>query len=70
MGGTKEKPVRIPALRKRLARLVGPTLFDKSLGQLQAAGKVVLYRDDNNVTAEREGAFFTGGQPRHILYLR
>jgi hypothetical protein len=70
MGGTKEKPVRIPALRKRLARLVGPALFDKSLGQLQARGKVVLYRDDNNVTAETEGAYFVGGQPRHILYLR
>lgn len=70
MGGTREKPVRIPALRKRLARLVGPALFDKSLGQLQVRGKVVLYRDDNNVTAETEGAYFIGGQPRHILYLR
>lgn len=70
MGGTKDKPVRIPALRKRLARLVGPALFDKSLGQLQADRKVVLYRDDNNVTAETEGAYFVGGQPRHILYLR
>jgi hypothetical protein len=70
MGGTREKPVRIPALRKRLALLVGPALFDKSLRQLQARGKVVLYRDDNNVTAEVEGAYFVGGQPRHILYLR
>jgi len=70
MGGTREKPVRIPALRKRLALLVEPALFDKSLGQLQARGKVVLYRDDNNVTAETEGAYSVGGQPRHILYLR
>jgi hypothetical protein len=70
MGSTNEKPVRIPALRKRLALLLKPSRFDKALGELQTARKVVLYRDDNNVTAETEGAYFVGGQPRHILYLR
>jgi hypothetical protein len=70
MGGTTDKPVRIPALRKRLALLLESSLFDKALGELQAARKVVLYRDDNNVTAEIEGVYFTSGQPRHILYLR
>lgn len=70
MGGTTEKPVRIPALRKRLALLLKPSRFDKALGELQTSRKVVLYRDDNNVTAEAEGAYFIGGQPRHILYLR
>jgi hypothetical protein len=70
MGGTREKPVRIPALRKRLASALTQTVFDKTLGQLQVDGKVVLYRDDNNVTAETEGAWFVAGNPRHILYLR
>lgn len=70
MGGTKEKPIRIPALRKRLGLLLKPSRFDKALGELQRARVVVLYRDDNSVTAEPEGAYFTGGQPRHILYLR
>ena len=70
MGGTADKPVRIPALRKRLSLLLKPSRFDKALGELQGARKVVLYRDDNNVTAETEGAYFVGGQPRHILYLR
>jgi len=70
MGGTSEKPIRIPSLRKRLSLLLKPSRFDKALGELQLAKVVVLYRDDNSVTAEREGAYFTGGQPRHILYLR
>ncbi len=69
MGGTREKPVRIPALRKRLPR-VGPLTFDRELGQLQVERKVILYRDDNNATAETEGAWFVAGEPRHILYLR
>jgi len=70
MGGTHSEPVRIPALRKRLALLLKPSRFDKALGELQTGRKVMLYRDDNNVTAETEGAYFVGGQPRHILYLR
>ncbi len=70
MGGSREKPVRIPALRKRLSSALPSNAFDATLSQLQLEGRVVLYRDDNNVTAETEGAYFTGGQPRHILYLR
>jgi hypothetical protein len=70
MGATNEKPIRIPALRKRLALLLEAPLFDAALGQLQLGGKVRLYRDDNSATAESEGAYFVAGNPRHILYLR
>lgn len=63
------KPVRIAALRKDLIAFE-PARFDQALAALQQAGRVALYRDDNRVTAEREGAYFVAGEPRHILYVR
>lgn len=61
-------PVRIASLRKDV--LMTPGEFDLALGALQRLGKVALYRDDNRVTAKDEGAYFVGGEPRHILYVR
>ena len=61
-------PVRIASLRKDVAMTSGE--FDLALGALQRLGKVALYRDDNRVTAKDEGAYFVGGEPRHILYVR
>lgn len=70
MGATREKPIRIPALRRRLESTMAAEVFDAALGKLQRDKGIVMYRDDNNVTAEKEGAWFVAGSPRHILYLR
>lgn len=62
------KAVRIASLRKDLS--LTPGEFDLALGALHRLGKVMLYRDDNRATAKDEGAYFVGGEPRHILYVK
>ncbi len=60
--------VRIASLRKDVGLTSGE--FDFALGTLQRLGKVKLYRDDNRATAKDAGAYFVGGEPRHILYVK
>lgn len=61
-------PVRIATLRKDVG--LTDSEFDVALGVLQRLQKVALYRDDNRATAKDAGAYFVGGEPRHILYVK
>lgn len=63
------KPMRLAHLR-RLVNLSRPT-FDAALGALHDEGAVVLYREDNPAALtpdDKNAAWYTGGQPRHIVY--
>lgn len=62
------KAVQIKALR--IQSNMTTTAFDKALRLLHETGKVVLYRDDNRVTADDSAAYRINGEPRHILYVK
>ena len=47
--------------------------INATLVQLQSDKFLVLYREDNNralTEADRSGALYVGGSPRHIAYVR
>lgn len=62
------KAVQIKALR--IQSNLTTSAFDKALRSLHETGKVVLYRDDNRVTADDSAAYRINGEPRHILYVK
>jgi hypothetical protein len=62
------KAVRISELRTESKLFKNE--FDEALRWLHEGGKVMLYRDDNRVTADDRGAYLIAGEPRHILYVR
>lgn len=70
-GGTAKKRVRLSELRNRLGELPRSRL-DALLLEMQAAGRVVLYRLDNPVeltSADHHAALLIGENPRHLVYL-
>ncbi|HMA91977.1 MAG TPA: hypothetical protein VKP30_04785 [Polyangiaceae bacterium] len=61
--------VRIADLRKRVN--ASRADFDAALTELLFAGRVALYREDNNAAltqADRDAAYMAGDCPRHIAY--
>lgn len=70
-GGTAKKRVRLSELRNRLGELPRSRL-DALLLEMQAEGRVVLYRLDNPVeltSADHHAALLIGENPRHLVYL-
>lgn len=60
--------VRVAQLRQQVP--LQPHEFEHALNTLHESGRVALYRDDNPKTAEKNGAHFVGGSPRHVLYVK
>lgn len=63
-----EGPVRIAVLRRKLSK-IPVREFDNALRKLHGQQRVALYRDDTTGGISSEGAFMTGGHPRHLLYV-
>lgn len=63
--------ISISALR---AKLTGTReQQDAAIKQAQYSNRITLYREDNTPAlskADRDAAYYTGGQPRHIVYVR
>lgn len=70
-GGQRKRRVRLSALRDVLHDVPRAAL-DRTLLELQDAGRAVLYRDDNSAAlteADHAAALIVGDAPRHIVYL-
>lgn len=70
-GGVRQTRVRLSDLRQRLST-VRRDLLDETLLELQDAGRIVLYRDDNTnalVADDHAAALMVGDSPRHLVYL-
>lgn len=63
--------VRIAQIHEDIIGDIGE--MNAALVQLQKDKFCVLYREDNNralTVADRNGAIYVGGSPRHIVYVR
>lgn len=70
-GGARKTRVRLSALRRELGDVARSSL-DRTLLDMQASGKLALYRDDNSAALTPEdhsAALDINGAPRHLVLL-